>query len=74
MLQEFIQLPVSGEKNLNLSTSSETVRFLTRSTEDYGTLLCFASNSIGYQTSPCVTHIIPSGESFAPQNYNNNED
>ena len=39
-----------------------TVSYLARSADDYGTLLCFASNSVGHQDTPCASHIIPSGE------------
>lgn len=28
---------------------------------DYGTLLCWANNSVGYQAQPCVFHILPAG-------------
>jgi len=55
--QEFIQLPVIRSPD----NSSQTVKYLTRSIDDYGTLLCYASNSIGHQSKPCVAHIIPSG-------------
>ena len=41
---------------------SQTVTYFTRSTEDYGSLLCYASNSIGHRGDPCVSHIIPSGQ------------
>jgi len=59
--KEFIQLPVSSSSTGNSSSLSQTVTYLTRSTDDYGTLLCYASNSIGHQLDPCVSHIIPSG-------------
>jgi len=54
--KEFINLPGAHYN------SSMTVSYLARSADDYGTLLCFASNSIGHQDTPCASHIIPSGE------------
>jgi len=62
--KEFIELPISsssGSDSPGSSNLSQTVTYLTRSTDDYGTLLCYASNSIGHQSSPCIAHIIPSG-------------
>lgn len=29
--------------------------------QDYGTLLCWATNLIGVQREPCVIHLIPAG-------------
>lgn len=29
---------------------------------DYGTVMCWATNSAGEQTEPCVFHIIGAGE------------
>lgn len=55
--KEFINLPGAHSDN----NSSMTVSYLARSVDDYGTLLCFASNSIGHQDTPCASHIIPSG-------------
>jgi len=55
--KEFINLPGSHNEN----NSSMTVSYRARSVEDYGTLLCFASNSVGHQDTPCASHIIPSG-------------
>lgn len=31
---------------------------------DYGTLICWADNSIGRQLEPCVFHLVPAGEYF----------
>ncbi|XP_066592844.1 neural cell adhesion molecule 2-like isoform X2 [Prorops nasuta] len=43
-------------------TGTSSVVSYTPITElDYGTLLCWASNSIGSQQVPCVYHIIPAG-------------
>jgi len=55
--KKFINLP--GNDVVNGSTM--TVTYLARTPDDYGTLLCYASNTIGYQDTPCVSHIIPSG-------------
>ncbi|XP_063864675.1 LOW QUALITY PROTEIN: hemicentin-2-like [Scylla paramamosain] len=35
---------------------------------DYGTLLCWANNSIGVQTHPCVFHIVAAGKPNPPHN------
>ncbi|XP_047486686.1 uncharacterized protein LOC125037552 [Penaeus chinensis] len=35
---------------------------------DYGTLLCWAYNSIGTQRVPCVFHIVPAGKPDPPSN------
>lgn len=29
---------------------------------DYGTILCWAENSLGNQAEPCVFHLIPAGK------------
>ena len=29
---------------------------------DYGTILCWAENSLGIQAEPCVFHLIPAGK------------
>lgn len=36
--------------------------------QDYGTLLCWATNLIGVQREPCVIHLIPAGPPDAPRN------
>lgn len=35
---------------------------------DYGTLLCWANNSIGIQSQPCVFHIVAAGKPDPPHN------
>ncbi|KAK3883941.1 hypothetical protein Pcinc_011763, partial [Petrolisthes cinctipes] len=35
---------------------------------DYGTLLCWANNSVGIQAQPCVFHILPAGKPDPPHN------
>ncbi|XP_046658942.1 nephrin-like [Homalodisca vitripennis] len=43
------------------SGTSSVVIYTPVSEHDYGTLLCWASNRIGHQRSPCVFHIIAAG-------------
>ncbi|CAH1102842.1 unnamed protein product [Psylliodes chrysocephalus] len=43
------------------SGTSSVVSYTPMTELDYGTLLCFASNRIGIQRTPCVFHIIAAG-------------
>ncbi|XP_034940665.1 neural cell adhesion molecule 2-like [Chelonus insularis] len=43
------------------SGTTSTVSYTPMTELDYGTLLCWASNTIGNQLVPCVYHIIPAG-------------
>ena len=36
--------------------------YVPRTEMDYGSVLCWASNSVGRQSQPCVFHIVPAGE------------
>ena len=36
--------------------------YVPRTEMDYGSVLCWASNSVGRQNQPCVFHIVPAGE------------
>ncbi|CAN7991271.1 unnamed protein product [Ixodes hexagonus] len=40
------------------ATLSSVMRYTPLSDVDFGTLLCLANNSIGYQSKPCVFHIV----------------
>ena len=42
--------------------------YVPRTEFDYGTLYCWATNSIGSQTDPCVFTVIPAGPPDAPKN------
>lgn len=38
------------------------VKYIPASDRDYGTLLCWASNDIGSQSTPCIFHVVPAGK------------
>lgn len=38
------------------------LEFKPQSENDYGTVLCWGSNSIGMQTEPCVFQVVPAGK------------
>ena len=51
------------------STSSRSVvEYVPRTELDYGSLLCWASNSIGRMRDPCIFHLVPAG---VPDNLKN---
>lgn len=39
------------------------VRFTARTSQDYGTLQCWAENVVGRMTTPCYYHVLPAGKS-----------
>lgn len=41
--------------------SRSSLRYHIRSDEDFGTILCWASNSIGNAERPCVYQLVPAG-------------
>ncbi|XP_075549175.1 protein turtle homolog B-like isoform X2 [Dermacentor variabilis] len=43
------------------SGSRSTLAFSVRSDDDYGTLLCWGTNSVGIQRDPCAFSIVPAG-------------
>ncbi|KAG0718039.1 Nephrin [Chionoecetes opilio] len=47
---------------------SSTLYYTASIEQDYGTLLCWAANSIGVQREPCVIHLIPAGPPDPPRN------
>ncbi|XP_069943594.1 nephrin-like isoform X2 [Cherax quadricarinatus] len=52
---------------MNQGTSS-MLNYTASMEQDYGTLLCWASNRIGLQKDPCVIHLIPAGPPDPPKN------
>ena len=52
---------ISFAISVNGTTSVAT--YSARSELDYGTLLCWAKNAIGWQKTPCVFHIVSAGKS-----------
>ncbi|XP_063232136.1 hemicentin-1-like [Bacillus rossius redtenbacheri] len=47
--------------HIHLQGTSSVVSYTPMTDLDYGTLLCWAANTIGNQRKPCVFHIIPAG-------------
>ncbi|XP_060858904.1 hemicentin-1-like [Metopolophium dirhodum] len=57
---------VSGLINVaNSDKSMATIKFKVL---DFGTLLCWATNSLATQSQPCVYHIVPAGRPDPPRN------
>ncbi|XP_022907185.1 neural cell adhesion molecule 2-like [Onthophagus taurus] len=55
---ESVDVPAS---HIARSGTSSMVSYTPMTEQDYGTLLCYASNRIGHQRVPCVFHIIAAG-------------
>ena len=41
------------------TNSRSVVEYVPRTELDYGSLLCWATNSIGRQREPCIFHLVP---------------
>ncbi|KAF6216306.1 hypothetical protein GE061_000646 [Apolygus lucorum] len=54
------------QNSLHLSLS--TLSYTPQNEMDYGTVMCWASNTAGRQRDPCVFHIIPAGKPDTPFN------
>jgi hypothetical protein len=50
---------------INVATSDRTADVVKFRVTDFGTLLCWATNSLTTQARPCVYHIVPAGKSFS---------
>ncbi|XP_011151736.1 synaptogenesis protein syg-2 isoform X2 [Harpegnathos saltator] len=65
--EEMVDVPQARYKNSTRHTQSVlTYRPVTEM--DYGTVLCWASNTAGQQKNACIFHIIPAGKPEAPYN------
>ena len=58
-----IELPASAWTH---ERSRSVARYLPSSDLDFGSLICSASNAVGQQSTPCVYHVIPAGQSPPP--------
>nr|XP_040583949.1 nephrin-like isoform X1 [Lepeophtheirus salmonis] len=56
------------ERFINSSGFRSVLVFTPTRTLEYGTLMCWSSNSVGEQNAPCVFHIIAAGKPEAVQN------
>ncbi len=55
---ETVDMPHDRFRSTN---SRSVVEYVPRTELDYGSLLCWASNSIGRQHEPCIFHLVPAG-------------
>nr|XP_027238788.1 uncharacterized protein LOC113829813 isoform X1 [Penaeus vannamei] len=55
---ESVNIP---ETHIILEETHSTVSYTPTSELDYGTLLCWGTNSVGKQILPCVFHVFPAG-------------
>ncbi|XP_071530540.1 nephrin-like isoform X2 [Panulirus ornatus] len=55
-------------KAIRTQGTSSMLNYTASMEQDYGTLLCWASNKIGIQKEPCVIHLIPAGPPDPPRN------
>ena len=47
--------------------TTSTMHYKINSEKDFGTILCWASNSLGVQSKPCAIHLKPAGELHYPE-------
>lgn len=66
---EFEWVFSKGDEKLDMQQSQIRVNgtqsildYVPRTEMDYGSVLCWASNSVGRQAQPCVFHIVPAGK------------
>eukprot|EP00095_Tigriopus_kingsejongensis_P001267 maker-scaffold149_size310270-snap-gene-0.11 protein:Tk01267 transcript:maker-scaffold149_size310270-snap-gene-0.11-mRNA-1 annotation:"PREDICTED: uncharacterized protein LOC663132" len=55
---EMVDMPHDRFKSTN---TKSIVEYVPRTELDYGSLMCWAKNSIGKQRDPCVFHLVPAG-------------
>ncbi|XP_070156346.1 nephrin isoform X4 [Polyergus mexicanus] len=65
--EEMVDVPQARYKNSTRHTQSVLI-YRPVSEMDYGTVLCWASNTAGQQKNACIFHIIPAGKPEAPYN------
>ncbi|KAK8382161.1 hypothetical protein O3P69_015253 [Scylla paramamosain] len=56
-----------GDQIFVTSDGGSVVHFVARTHQDYGTLQCWAQNTVGRMTQPCLFHVVPAGRPEQPQ-------
>lgn len=56
-----VKLHYFSSSRFRSTPTQSIVEYVPRTELDYGSLLCWASNSIGRQRDPCIFHLIPAG-------------
>ena len=64
ILQNSHMLSFRLQEHVKIDGGRATVTYTPMTELDYGTLLCWGSNSVGQQQKPCVFHVFPAGKSF----------
>ncbi|KAH0952303.1 hypothetical protein HN011_005635, partial [Eciton burchellii] len=65
--EEMVEVPQARYKN-STKHSQSVLTYRPVTEMDYGTVLCWASNTAGRQKNACIFHIIPAGKPEAPYN------
>ncbi|XP_050699115.1 nephrin-like [Eriocheir sinensis] len=65
---EFVDIPSShyNIKNEDIKSQRSDLRYSPVSDLDYGTLLCWATNAVGTQRTPCTFTVFPAGKPDVP--------
>ena len=56
-----VDMPHDRFRSPPLAPTVSVVEYVPKTEMDYGSLLCWATNSIGRQREPCVFHLVPAG-------------
>ena len=54
------------DSDVTISGTKSVVKYTPKNEMDFGTLICWASNSVGPGAPPCVYHLLPIGPPEAP--------
>ena len=56
-----VDMPRDRFRSPPLNPTVSIVEYVPKTEMDYGSLLCWATNSVGRQREPCVFHLVPAG-------------